>query len=357
MRLAITLLLCFFAAPSAGAQSADEFGSIVARSADGFIRPGYERLAGSATAMRAATAALCAAPSQETLDGARRRFAGLVEDWSRMELIRFGPVRENNRHERLDFWPDRKGLGLRQVQRLLAAKDVSATDVAALRRKSVAVQGLGALEFVLFGTGSDGLSDAGGAFRCSYGRAIAGAIAETASELAAAWKNEAGYAALMTGPGAGNPVYKTDAEAVQELLRCMTEEAQFVRDVKLAAILGPAAGKARPKRAPFRRAGLTVAALSANLESVYQLFEAGGFIAALPAEDAWLLPSIRFEIDQVNRHFNRAGNDFTAAVRDEEKRKLMQLAIIGVNGVGEAIGGTYTERTGLAIGFNSLDGD
>jgi len=137
----------------------------------------------------------------------------------------------------------------------------------------------------------------------------------------------------------------------------MTEELQLVRDIKIGALLGDSPEQARPRRAPFYRSSLTMAVAKANLESVYQLFEKGDFLSALPSDDAWLLQSIRFELDQAVRNLEAAGPDLAAALRDEDKRRLIALAIISINGTGETIGDYYTERTGLAIGFNSLDGD
>jgi predicted lipoprotein len=53
------------------------------------------------------------------------------------------------------------------VQELLAKQDPTATDAATLRGKSVAMQGLQALEFVLYGTGSETLAT-GDDYRCRY---------------------------------------------------------------------------------------------------------------------------------------------------------------------------------------------
>ena len=83
---------------------------------------------------------------------------------------------KENRLERILFWPDRKSTGLKQVQRALAEKDATATNPAKLKGKSVAMQGLGALEFVLFGTGAEKLAGPGEDYRCAYGRAIAGNV-------------------------------------------------------------------------------------------------------------------------------------------------------------------------------------
>src|SRR5690606_22737995 len=99
----------------------------------------------------------------------RAQFPAVVTAWSRIELYRFGPLMAQNRSDRILFWPDRKGIALRQVQAILADKDEAALAPETLARKSVAVQGLGALEFVLHGTGSEDLATPDGAFRCDYG--------------------------------------------------------------------------------------------------------------------------------------------------------------------------------------------
>ena len=99
------------------------------------------------------------------------------------------------------FWPDRKGIGLKQVQAALADKDATAADPATLAGKSVAMQGLGALEFVLFGTGAETLAATGDAYRCAYGAAIAGNLETIAAELDDAWQAPDGFAALWAESG------------------------------------------------------------------------------------------------------------------------------------------------------------
>ena len=154
----------------------------------------------------------------------------LVLAWSRVELIRFGPARDQNRYERLFFWPDPRGRGLQQIQEIIATEDPTATSVETLREKSVAVQGLFALEFVLYGTGSEALVDAANparSFRCRFGAAIAGAIEKTAEEILADWTKPDGYAALMRDAGPDNPVYRSHGEVVQELIKSAREQLQL----------------------------------------------------------------------------------------------------------------------------------
>src|SRR3546814_13939620 len=55
------------------------------------------------------------------------------------------------RYEHIYFWPDPRGITLRQVQGLLGQADGSMPDAAGLATQSVALQGLPALEYVLYG--------------------------------------------------------------------------------------------------------------------------------------------------------------------------------------------------------------
>ena len=131
------------------ASAAVKASDIIQRAIDGFVRPAYASLHEHAETLTGSVRKLCTKPSQGELDAARAEFSATVDAWSSAEIIGFGPIKENNRLERMLFWPDRKGIGLKQVQAALSAKDPTATDPAQLAGKSVAMQGLGALEFVL----------------------------------------------------------------------------------------------------------------------------------------------------------------------------------------------------------------
>jgi len=106
-------------------------------------------------------AALCAKPSPVALKDTQRAFATTVEAWSLVEAIRFGPVAQQQRYDRIFYWPDPKGLGTRQVRKALEKQDQSVTDVNSLASKSVALQGLSALEYLLYGDGAATLAKGG----------------------------------------------------------------------------------------------------------------------------------------------------------------------------------------------------
>ncbi|GAB5469295.1 MAG: imelysin family protein [Rhodospirillales bacterium] len=340
------------------AKAAPEVETAVARVIQEAILPGYDAFAQAAGRQIPAVESLCAAPSREALAKARDAFAETVAAWSRVELYRFGPARQDYRFEKLFYWPDRKGRGLKQVQATLAKEDPTAAQAASLAGKSVAVQGLPALEYVLFGRGSESLAQ-GSAFRCSYARSLAGVVSRHADALLAAWVGEAGFARVLLNAGSEASPYRTQGEVLQELLRAASEQLQILRDLKIANSLGKTVEKAKPKRAPFWRSDLTLANLSGNVAGVRSLME-GGLSALLPEAEARHARGLAFELTQVETTLAALAGE-EAAWRDlatsVESRQKLTYVTLPLTGAIEVIAERYPAALGLTLGFNSLDGD
>jgi predicted lipoprotein len=331
--------------------------AIVNAAINGFIRSAYSGFANGAGALDDAVDALCAEPSSGNLEAARQAFKGAVDAWSYAEIIRFGPVTEENRLERLLFWPDRKGIGLKQVQATLANKDAAAADPDQLAGKSVAVQGFGALEFVLFGTDSDALAAAGDPYRCRYGAAIAANIAGIAGDLDAEWANPDGFAKKWANPDPSNPLYQSGTESVTELLEVFVNGLELVRDVRLNAFLGKSAGADKPKQAIYWRSEGTARSLGANFAGMKALFDASGLGNDLPPDMRWIAESIGFELSNAIDAAKAAEGPIDAVLADETKRgKLAYLGIV-TSSLSDLLGKRLSEAYGLTAGFSSLDGD
>ena len=80
-----------------------------------------------------------------------------------MEILRFGPLVEENRLEHLFLWPDPRSTVQRQVRALLTAADPQVLQPTQLRQQSAAVQGLPALEYALYADEAPRLITAGDA--------------------------------------------------------------------------------------------------------------------------------------------------------------------------------------------------
>ncbi|RYG35303.1 MAG: hypothetical protein EON93_06760, partial [Burkholderiales bacterium] len=119
------------------------------------VIPDNNAFAAAAQKQQESINSLCKSPSADGLQDARESFRSLALSWSRIEWLNFGPAREGNRRETLFFWPDNRGRGLRQIEELAVSTNAAEFEGAAFAGKSVAVKGMPALEYVLFGQGSD----------------------------------------------------------------------------------------------------------------------------------------------------------------------------------------------------------
>lgn len=361
MRLAVVVLAALvpstFTLPApARAAETDATSEMVLGAIEDAIRPAYRDFAATSARLLDDMASLCNAPGSETLAEARSAFRNAAVAWSVAEMVRFGPVREDNRLERILFWPDRRSIGLKQVQALLATKDETATNAEALSGKSVAVQGLGALEFVLFGTGAEELySEAG--FRCSYGSAIATNIAGIATALETEWTEAERVAASWTEPGPDNAAWRDDAEALGELADILIHGLELVRDVRISGFLGETPNEDRSKRALFWRSEVTVASMRANVEALANIFESAGFDGHLGPDEGWVADSIRFEFDNAISTLKAIDAPVEALVSNPESRQKLAYVRVVTSTLSNLVGRQLTGAFGLTAGFSSLDGD
>jgi predicted lipoprotein len=329
----------------------------IAAAVSRFVRPAYAALHRSAATLRAGTEELCALPSPERLEAVRSGFSGIVAAWSHVEIVRIGPVAEENRLERMLFWPDRRGIGLRQVQAALAKGDTTAADPGTLSGKSVAMQGLGAFEFVAFGTGSETLAGAGDSFRCAYGLAIARNVETIAAGLDDAWQKPDGFALLWANPGDGNPLYRTDAEAMNELLGIFVHGLEMIRDVRIDGFLGATRDEDRPKQGIYWRSGNTIPSISANLGGMRSLFEAADFARLLDEPSKYIPGSIAFEFRNVENALGDADAPIERSLADPRTRTRLGYARLATSSLSQLFGERLAAALGLTAGFSSLDGD
>ena len=240
------------------------------------------------------------------------------------------------------------------MQAALAQSDATATDADTLAGKSVAMQGLGALEFILYGTGADDLATAPQSYRCAYGAAVAANLDGMAGEIELGWQAPDGIAAAWENPGADNALYRDDSEALGELLDVFVNGLELVRDVRLNGFLGQQAADDKPRQALFWRSAQTVPAIGANLEAMRALFDASGLAAALPAASSWIAESIDFE-------FGNAAKAAEGPVADVLKTpmlrgKLDYLRVV-TSSLSDLFGKRLAAEFGVTAGFSSLDGD
>lgn len=329
---------------------------VLAATLSSYISPSYEALASGFGALEQATATLCKAPSDMALNEARAAFRKSALTWSRIEWFRTGPAMAENRLERILFYPDRKSTGLKQVQRALAREDADVVAPDALAGKSVAMQGLGAYEFLVFGKGSEILATDQAAFRCAFADSVASNLINIASELQQGWEKGTPAATLFVKPGADNPLFRDDTEALNLVLGTMIHGLEAIRDIRIGGFLREP-GMDRPRSAVYRRAGLTMGSVVAGLQGLEALFNDSGIEQVLPEQDRDLADQLRFEFNQSIRTAEGLDRPLEDLLADETTRKRLVYLQLSIRFIIQRLNNEIAPAAGLVAGFSFGDGD
>ncbi|RFC69681.1 peptidase M75, Imelysin [Mesorhizobium denitrificans] len=330
----------------------------ITNAVDGFIRPAYRNFADATEKLNPALSTLCQSPSEQSLEGARAAFRQALIAWGEVEIIRIGPVTEENRQDRILHWPDRKGIGLKQVQAALSSEDPTAADAARLAQKSVAMQGLGALEYLVSGTGADDKAAWGDTYRCRYAQAVAGNLSTMAASISKAWDAPNGFAATWENPSPDNTLYRDDAESLTDLLDVFVQGTEMVRDVQLNGFFGASASDDKVKQAIYWRSNGTIDALNANFDGLSKLFEASHIADLATGDESYLGKSIDFQFANAHDSLSSLkGKPVEAILADEKMRQKLSFFRVLTSSLSEMFGTRLSGALKLTAGFSSLDGD
>ncbi|MCB1383175.1 MAG: peptidase M75, Imelysin [Notoacmeibacter sp.] len=343
-----------------GAAHADETQrqQLVRTAVESVILPGYAGFDAASGRLADHVAGLCTAPSEAGLEKARAAFGEVVEAWSQIEYVQFGPVRADNRLERILFFPDRRGIGLKQIQQWIGKPGDGKPDAASMPARSAAVQGLPALEFTLFGSGSEALAGTGGAWRCAVGQAIAGNVASIAGDVLADWQGDTGIRRDLENPDEGNALYRSADEALAQVLKVLPNGYEMMEETRLKPVLGDDPASAKPKAALFWRSGLTARALSANLDGLAALAAIDGIADGLPDDlRSWVPGNIAFETAQAKALLAASGNDLPSGAATAEGHARLMVVAGQLESLRDTSATGILGGYGLAAGFSSLDGD
>ena len=323
---------------------------------NGYIVPAYQDFEKNTRQLSERANRLCARPGHKHLDQLREAFGGTVIAWSSVEWFQVGPIVDNNRIERILFFPDRKSRALRQVQSALQGKNEAVLDLAGLQLMSVAVQGLGALDFLLFGKNS-GLLAEGDDFRCGFIKSIGKNLHHIARASLDAWQENEGLRHAWTRPQEDNPLYRTQQEALNLLISTLVHALEAIRDTRIGVFLREDADRDRPKSAALWRSSSTMPSIAANLEGLETLFTQSRIESILPENASQTGDTIRFEFRQAiktARQLNAPVANLLLVPGQREKIRFLALSI------GFLIDRLETELSpalGIHVGFSFGDGD
>lgn len=329
------------------------------RVVDELIIPGYRRLAGATDQLARSAEAFCERPDPERLSAVRAAYHAAADAWQAIRPVRFGPVEDDLRFYRFQLWPDKRGTVQRHLSRLLAGQDPAALQPEQFAKATVAIQGFGALERLLFPASEveaaaflDG--DAPN-FRCALVQAITANLAAMSRAVAQAWsQGDSAYRRHFVTADQGNAVFADRDAATGLLFHTLRTQLEAIPLEKLQMPLGSERQWAKPKRAESWRSGRSLRNVGLALEAAAELYRVG-FAGRI--DDAGLRAKVERRFDQARRSLAEIEAPLPEAVTDAEQRRRVEALGRRLEALNETLRVEVTEALGIPVAFNSLDGD
>jgi predicted lipoprotein len=313
----------------------------LAKLVDRFIVPHYQALSLTADAQEKAWSEFCAKPDEMGFQTLRRAYLSTADSWSQIEFLRYGPIGDEFRAERLSYWPERKNATAKALAPLLEKEGIADLAPEFFVKNSVAVQGLPALERLLFDDKAqvEMLTGLRKERRCAVGQAIAWNIVMIAHDVRLGWTNDVVEAIA-------NP--DTAREATSRIATDFLASFAYMRDSKLRPVLGKDVAGARPALAEGWRSKRSKRALTLNLETVLDVAKLimagkGGDTPTTIATAASLAEGLP--------------EDFGPAVSDVKGRQQFYLVLDALAAARDKAHDEIPAVLGITVGFNSQDGD
>ena len=317
------------------------------------VAPAYAELKSEADALDQAVETYCGAPTadQSSVEDAWRE---AMLAWQRVQHIAVGPIETDNRRFRLQFFPDNNEAVERGVDQALAGTDPLTETVIASR--SVGIQGLPALEYLVFGIGDLDNADEGPR-RCELAEAITANVATIAGEVSDAWAEDGAF--IDDFVNARGDFMERD-DVLVAILEAMGAHAEFIGDRKLNPARRAQSGPELLLESHY--AAHSAENISANIEGFEAMFESD-------ADDVYRLRDYLERVHSADSITGQLDDQLTAA----------DTHIAGFEGsledvfAGRATGdseGLYEAvqeiadlivdaavEAGVELGFNNQDGD
>lgn len=332
MRQGLTALIALLMAnaPATAGEEKRDARFLASQVAAEVIAPKFAALDKAFAAQAAAWSAGCG--SAQSL---RDAFQQASDAWAQAEFFRAGPLSQQTRAERIDYWPDPRGAAEKGLRVLLAAPDAATPEKIA--SESVAVQGLPALERLLYAAeGSDAktISDK----ECSLGRAIASNLANIAGALDTEWNDpKTGEAARLQAASQDEAKGREGAVA---LLTDLVTGIRIVEDKKMPPLFGVKGAAANPHAAKAWRSGRSERDIAQNLASLQQAYAALKPFA--PEASASVIEKLQ---------------DASSALEAKDDPNKVITIVAAINNAKYYAIDVLPGEVGVALGFNSLDGD
>ncbi|MEW5755111.1 MAG: imelysin family protein [Pseudomonadota bacterium] len=332
------------------------------------IIPRYRQLADASRVLEQEAHAMCTAPDAARLESLRAGFNTTMDAWMGIQHIRNGPVELFTRYHRFELWPDKHNTGPKQLGALLAAEDATALEPENFAHSSVAVQGLTALERLLFDedTSPSSFGTPGAPnYRCRVIEAIAHNLATMSTDLVEDWNpEEPPYAMLFISTSQhldeqpSNQELEAKREVSATFFNNMNTQVQSIIDQKMLRAMGERAEDAKPRMAESWRSHRSLRNITLNLHAVQSIYETG-FAPLLRSKqdgadlDKKIAAAFQASLSAAAAIAPGAGDVF----EDANNRAGLEKLLSANRALLSLLTGPLPQALDIPFSFNALDGD
>lgn len=283
---------------------------------------------------------------------ARNAWRNSMLAWQQVNLIKFGPVSQDNQAWKIQFWPDSHNLVEKKVKALLAENDVINEQI--LAGASVVTQGLSALELFLFDAQfADSAALAGKP--CDLMRIASGRVEKVAAALAANWQqgSQGAWQAAALTPGS-----EAEQAALADTAKALVSSLEIIKKDKLE---GPIGNLASPEAKPFHseswRSATGKAAMLAQLKGCASLFDKALVPFLTSPEQQALSRSVQSDLAQLIASLEANPAELVDLINTEQGRTLVVNSAQTLGKINGIMKRDIPTALNLQLGFNGNDGD
>jgi predicted lipoprotein len=342
-----------------------EFSLYLTDLTDNHIIPAYADLQSKAQTLQTQSSSFCTAssPSNSELQNFQQSWLEVDQAWQNIQWLKLGPVLEETRSLRIQFWEPGTDAVSNGVEALLLRQGET-IDADLLSGVNVGAQGIPALEYLLYPQNSSNslINAANKVKRCEVAIAIADNLFNMSSDILTQWQATGGnYRDTLIS---GSNEFTSVQDAVEELVTLWLEHINIVKDDKILAGLGNTSpGIARNAEHYLSDESLTSIAINAaTFLSIYTAGGGQGFddILTTTLGQQTIATQVNTEITAVIDRIaaiKQTLNTYSTAIADDDGRAQLAALVDELNTIRDVLTIEFLQALDISTGFNATDGD
>ena len=359
----LAAILTFLSKPKTGEESLEQ--QLTRSLAENVIVDFHRRFAQSTQSFSESARTFCESPDNATYQTLRQHWVNSMSDWQAVQSINFGPIVEDNQSWRIQFWPDKKNLVGRKIKSLLNSQADITPEI--LSEASVVIQGLSALEYLLF-DGKGGTLDRYQQHplaerQCSLLKSSANLSHRTAEKLFTEWQDKQFLDSFLAEVKPDEDKLNQKSSALTLVMESLLASLEVVINDKVGAPLGlkNSAKKPQPFLAEAWRSQKSLDLVRAKLQSIRRLLVNGELLGItdylIALDQQHIANKALTHLDRAIELLQEIQQPLVIAIRNETQIQILQEAHGELSQLMKLMKTDIPEALNIVLGFNDNDGD